>query len=203
MKEFEISSEEAQIGTAWGGPIYLRVPSGKSGQMEIHIKGALPMAVYTGGLNGSGNGSVEEFKKTLEKGAPMAILKEKGRGEFHCMKALLESLTFISIPGRVSLSVPADAARNCSDPEAVVAFWTEFHKSHMELNQDPEHQNDSKLESHWVFDNQVGYGYANCAAMYPQSMQGRCNYPIAQLYQWVLRKSVSDSTNSQSMCNKF
>ena len=104
-------------------------------------------------------------------------------------------------PGRVSLSVPADAARNCTDPEAVVAFWTEFHKSHMELNQDPKHQNESKLESHWVFDNQVGFGYANCATMYPQSMQSRCTYPIAQLYQWVLRNGGSDSLKVQKAQN--
>ena len=183
-----------QIGTAWGGPIYLRVPGGKSGQTDIQVKGVLPMAVYTGGNNGSGNGSADEFKDALEKGAPMAILKERG-DKLNCIIKLSVVLTLNCHPGRVSLSVPADAARNCTDPEAVVAFWTEFHKSHMELNQDPEHQNESKLESHWVFDNQVGFGYANCAAMYPQSMQGRCNYPIAQLYKWVLRSGVSDSHN--------
>ena len=83
-KEFEIKGKEMQIGTAWGGPIYLRVPVGKSGQTDIQVKGALPMAVYTGGNNGSGNGSVEEFKDALEKGAPMAILKEKG-GKFNCI----------------------------------------------------------------------------------------------------------------------
>ena len=71
----------------------------------------------------------------------------------------------------------------------------------MELNQDPKHQNESKLESHWVFDNQVGFGYANCATMYPQSMQSRCTYPIAQLYQWVLRNGGSDSLKVQKAQN--
>ena len=77
---FEIKSEEMQIGTSWGGPIYLRTPLNKSGQTDIQVRGALPMAVYTRGNNGSGNGSesVKEFKAVLKKGAPMAILKEKG-----------------------------------------------------------------------------------------------------------------------------
>ena len=79
-KEFEIKGKEMQIGTAWGGPIYLRTPGGKSGQTDIQVKGALTMAVYTRVNNGSGNRSesVEEFKDALAKGAPMAILKEKG-----------------------------------------------------------------------------------------------------------------------------
>ena len=82
MTEFDINTGKTQIGTAWGGPIYLRVPAGRSGQVDIKVKGALPMAIYLGGNNGMGNGSVEDFKATLEKGAPMAILKEKGIESF-------------------------------------------------------------------------------------------------------------------------
>ena len=62
--------------------------------------------------------------------------------------------------GQIRLVVSAEAAA-AADPAAVLDFWTGFVASHADLAQEPEFRSHA---SHWLFDPQVGFGYANATA---------------------------------------
>ena len=96
----------------------------------------------------------------LDAGAPQAILQEKGR---------------------IRMVVASDAAAEVADSEETVSFWSEFHAHHAELAQEP---TERMYESHWIFDVQVGWGYANAT-------NARITYPkLSEV--WALRTQTGD-----------
>ena len=72
-------------------------------------------------------------------------------------------------------------ARQVLAPGSVMEFWTGFYDSHRELSGEPEPR---KFESHWTFDIQVGYGYANATSH-------RLNFPMLSMG-WALRTQTGD-----------
>ena len=156
IRRFDIKQETTQVTNAYGGVIYLDVPGNMTGEVALQIEGAIPMAVYTRGEGASAT----SFSEALSGSSPLAILQEQGR---------------------IRLVVPSEEARRVSDPEAVVDFWSGFHRSHSVLAQEP---NPRRYESHWIFDTQVGFGYANATP-------ARITYPMLSVG-WVLRTQTGD-----------
>jgi len=156
IRRFELTTETLEVTNAYGGAIYLDVPGNMMGEVEISVEGAIQMPVYTRGLAGSD----EEFRARLDDGAPLSILQE---------------------PGRIRMVVPTEDARRVMNLDSVVEFWSGFHQSHAELASEP---NARRYESHWIFDPQVGYGYANATP-------ARITYPMLSVG-WVLRTQTGD-----------
>jgi hypothetical protein len=102
---------------------------------------------------------------TVTDAVPMAV-HSPGYPDFATTLAAGAPRAIIETPGKVSLVVAADAAAE-ADPPAVAAFWEGFYDQHVELAQEPEARN---WVSHWLFDPQVGWGYANATA-------ARINHP--------------------------
>jgi len=84
-------------------------------------------------------------------------------------------------PGRVRIVADTQAAADVKQPDQVISFWSEFHRHHAELAQEPVARN---YESHWVFDEQVGYGYANAT-------KDRIAFPAIAL-PWALRTQTGN-----------
>jgi len=154
--EVEVTGTEVVVGSGLGGALALEVPEGMAGTGgRVQISGGVPMAVYTAGVT-----SLEDFQATLAAGAPQAIFQT---------------------PGRVRMVVPSAEAAQVTDIEAVLAFWAAFWDKHFELSQEPAPR---PFTSHWLFDPQVGWGYANATA-------SRINFPLLSVG-WALRTQTGD-----------
>lgn len=155
-RSFPIEGEVTEVGSAHGGSLYLIVPAGQNGTAEVSITDAARMVVYT-----KGESQPADWAASIaENQAPVTILQERGQ---------------------VRLVVGTEAARQVTAPDEVIAFWTGFQEHHMELAQEP---TERRFESHWIFDTQVGWGYANATS-------DRITYPmIAEA--WALRTRTGD-----------
>ena len=150
-----ITDSQIGVGNPYGGSISLVIPTAFSGAFDVEVENAIRMPVYTKGLS-----TQEDFQTDLASGAPQAILQEKGR---------------------VRMVVASDAVAEVEDLEATVSFWSEFHEHHAELAQEP---TERMYESHWIFDVQVGWGYANAT-------NARITYPkLSEV--WALRTQTGD-----------
>lgn len=139
---FDITSAETMVTNAWGGSISIVVPASFQGTIPVAINGAIPMAVYT-----AGQSNADDWYADLDAGAPQAVIQNFGG---------------------IRLVLSAESARRLSDPKDVAEFWNGFYRHHAELAGEPEPR---AYESIWIFDPQVGYGYANAGWM-------TINYPL-------------------------
>ena len=137
-----INAEVTEVSNVHGGTLYLVVPDGQTGTAVLGIRDAVPMVVYT-----TGEFDPEDWAAAIATNpAPMTILQERGQVRL----------------------VGTDAAKQVTRPDDVIAFWTGFQEHHMELAQEP---TERRFESHWIFDTQVGWGYANATS-------DRITYPM-------------------------
>ena len=148
-REFPVTDRETTISNAYGGSIALNVPADYSGAIPVRVRGAIPMAVYT-----AGESNAAEWRAALDAGAPQAIIQKVG------------GIRFV---------ISAERARGITDPGEVSAFWDRFQRHHAEFSGEPAPR---AYESIWIFDPQVGRGYANASAL-------RINYPLLGEH-WVL-----------------
>ena len=148
------------ISSGLGGTLYLWIPDDfENPEIELNIKGGVPMATYSQGLT-----SIDEFFYALSLGAPQAILET---------------------PGKISMVVPASNAAD-SIPDSVMNFWDGFYDSHAELAQEPVER---MFNSHWLFTPQVGWGYANANSQrihYPDSVMPSALRTSTGLDDWWL-----------------
>ena len=155
LRTFDITSETTQVTHTFGGALYLVVPQDNTGTIDVEISGAYPMTVYT---QGSSTGA--DWDAVQNIGVPQTILQELGH---------------------VRLVVETSAAQTVTDPSSVVDFWSQFHSHHIELAQEPQTR---RYESHWIFDTQVGWGYANAT-------DRRITYPkLSEV--WALRTQTGN-----------
>ncbi len=153
---YPVDSTKISVVNAFGGALYLEVPAGANDAVEIVVENALPMPVYTHGQTTIANWTAA----VTNTHAPVAILQDHGH---------------------VRLVVSSTEATSVVAPDEVMDFWTGFHQHHAELAQEPERRT---FESHWLFDTQVGYGYANAT-------DARIVYP-ALAERWALRTRTGD-----------
>ena len=148
-REFRLTDRQIEITNGYGGSIALRVPADYSGTIPVTVRGAIPMAVYT-----AGESNAAEWFADLDAGAPQAIIQNMGG---------------------IRLIISTERARGITDPGEVAAFWDGFNRHHLELSGEPAPR---AFESVWIFDPQVGWGYANAGHV-------RINYPLHAEH-WVL-----------------
>jgi hypothetical protein len=89
------------------------------------------MAVHTAGETDD-----ITFTTALAAGAPQAIFQKEGN-----IRMVVDSV-----------------AAAAADPSAPLDFWGPFFESHTQLAQEPTSR---MYSSHWLFNPQVGWGYAN------------------------------------------
>ena len=154
-RTFPLNQTHLEIGSALGGPVYLYLPvrgenealdlalSALNQQIMLTTQGGLPMLVYT--LNES---TAEEWEQRFTFQAPQVILQSRGG---------------------LRLVMARQEAVQVTQPNEILRFWTTFQEDHMELAQEPQVR---AYESQWLFDPQVGWGYANAS-------DRRINYPKA------------------------
>lgn len=148
-REFPLADRSTAVTNAYGGSIALVVPADYSGTIAVKVGGAIPMAVYT-----AGESNAAGWFADLDAGAPQAIIQKMGG---------------------IRLVISAASARSIDDPGEVSAFWDGFQRHHAELSGEPAPR---AFESSWIFDPQVGWGYANAGHV-------RINYPLHGEH-WVL-----------------
>ena len=141
-REFPVADGHTAVTNAYGGSIAIMVPAEYSGTIPVTVRGAIPMAVYTAGRSSAG-----EWFADLDAGAPQAIIQKMGG---------------------IRLIISAERARGVDDPGEVATFWDGFYRHHDELAGEPAPR---AFESIWIFDPQVGRGYANAGSL-------RINYPL-------------------------
>ena len=141
-REFWVVDGHTGITNAYGGSIALIVPADYAGKIPVTVRGAIPMAVYT-----AGESNASEWRAALDGGAPQAIIQK---------------------PGGIRFVISTASARSIEDPGEVTVFWDRFQRKHAELAGEPVSR---AYESIWIFDPQVGHGYAN-------ANQLRINYPL-------------------------
>ena len=141
-REFRVVDGHTGITNAYGGSIALIVPADYAGTIPVTVRGAIPMAVFT-----SGESNASEWRTALNAGAPQAIIQK---------------------PGGIRFVISAESARSIDDPGEVSAFWDRIQRHHAELAGEPVSR---AYESIWIFDPQVGHGYANAGPL-------RINYPL-------------------------
>ena len=146
---FEVTATETGVTNAYGGSLSLVVPESYSGTIPVTVQGAIPMAVYT-----ADRPNLTAWRADLNAGAPQAIIQKLG------------GIRFV---------ISAENAQDVSDPGEVSAFWDGFLQHHAELAGEPVQRG---YESIWIFDPQVGWGYANAGWL-------TINYPLHG-EQWVL-----------------
>lgn len=155
LRDYAVTESETLVGNPYGGSISLVLPPGLDESIDVELSNAIPMAVYQ-----LGSSTADEFDTNLGKGAPQAILQEKGR---------------------VRMVVAADAVTQVTSYEEVISFWSGFHSMHAQLASEPVPR---MFESHWIFDVQVGWGYANATG-------DRITYPkLSEV--WALRTQTGD-----------
>ena len=148
-REFPVVDRDMSITNAYGGSIALVVPPDYSGVIPVTVRGAIPMAVYT-----AGESNAADWFAALDAGAPQAIIQK---------------------PGGIRFVISAQNARGITDPGEVSAWWDGFQKSHREFFGEPVPR---AYESIWIFDPQVGHGYANASPL-------RISYPLHAEH-WIL-----------------
>ena len=153
-REFPLADRQTGVTNAYGGSIALVVPADFAGTIPVTVRGAIPMAVYT-----AGESDAAGWFATLHAGAPQAIIRQ---------------------PGGIQLVVSTESARTITDPGEVAAFWDRFRSRHAELAGGPPRA----YESIWIFDPQVGWGYANAGPV-------RINYPLHGEV-WVLLPGTAE-----------
>ena len=131
-RTFMVTAAETAVTNAYGGSLALVVPGSYRGTIPVTVEGAIPMAVYT-----AGESNAAEWLAALNAGAPQAIIQSHGG---------------------IRLVISAEKARSVTDPGEVAAFWDGFRQHHAELASEPVPR---AYESVWIFDPQVGYGYAS------------------------------------------
>lgn len=154
-REFPLADRSTAVTNAYGGSIALVVPADYSGTIPVKVRGAIPMAVYT-----AGDSNAAEWFADLDAGAPQAIIQTMGG---------------------IRLIISAERARGVDDPGEVSAFWDTFNRHHAELSGEPAPR---AFESVWIFDPQVGRGYANAGYI-------RINYPLHGEH-WVLAPGTAE-----------
>ena len=154
-REFRIADGHTDITNPYGGSIALIVPADYAGTIPVTVRGVIPMAVYT-----SAESNDSEWRTALDAGAPQAIIQK---------------------PGGIRLVISATSARGVDDPGEVSAFWDRFQRHHAELAGEPALR---AYESTWIFDPQVGWGYANASPL-------RINYPLHSEV-WVLAPGTAE-----------
>ena len=152
---FPINGPRTLVTNAYGGSLALVVPESYRGTIPVTVNGAIPMAVYTAGRSGP-----TEWRADLNAGAPQAIIQNLGG---------------------IRLVISAGAAHDISDPGRVSEFWAGFRQHHAELAGEPVRR---AFESIWIFDPQVGWGYANAGPL-------RINYPLHGEH-WVLMPDMAE-----------
>ncbi len=153
-REFPLVDRQTGVTNAYGGSIALVVPADYTGTIPVNIRGAIPMAVYTAGESDSA-----EWFAALDAGAPQAVIQKSG------------GIRFV---------LSSERARGITDPGEVSAFWDEFRRRHAELAGGPPRA----YESIWIFDPQVGHGYANARRL-------GINYPLHGEV-WVLLPGTAE-----------
>ncbi len=141
-RTFSVTMAETEVTNAYGGSISLVIPESYRGTIPVTVEGAIPMAVYT-----AGESNAAGWLADLDAGAPQAIIQK---------------------PGGIRFVISAESARGIDDPGEVSAFWDGFRRHHAELAGEPVPR---AYESVWIFDPQVGYGYANAGWL-------TINYPL-------------------------
>lgn len=155
-REFAVTDRRTRVTNAYGGSIALVVPADyERGRVQVTVRGAIPMAVYT-----DGESSAAEWFADLDAGAPQAIIQTMGG---------------------IRLVISTENARGVDDPGEVAAFWDGFNRHHAELSGEPAPR---AFESIWIFDPQVGLGYANAGPV-------RINYPLYGEH-WVLAPGTAE-----------
>ncbi len=166
QRGLEVREGFVRVSNPFGGPIYLGIPE-PSRDVKVRVQGAIAMAVYTLGETNAG-----DWKLDLGAGAPQAILQARGHVRF---------------------VVPTSEAAKVEDPDAILEFWSGFHASHAELAQEPAPR---RFESHWIFDPQVGSGYANAtpvaATGHVEHWVDRLNLPTDMLAMALTTDSGED-----------
>ena len=148
-RKFQITASEIGVTNAYGGSLALVVPESYRGTIPVSVQRAIPMAVYT-----ADRPSLTDWRADLNAGAPQAIIQKLG------------GIRFV---------ISSEVARSIPDPREVSAFWDGFREHHAELAGEPVRR---AFESIWIFDPQVGAGYANAGPL-------RINYPLHGEH-WVL-----------------
>ena len=146
---FPLTDARTNVTNAYGGSMALVVPTDYIDRVPITVRGAIPMAIFT-----AGQSTAETFRDVLDLGAPQAIMQEIGG---------------------IRLVVSSASARTVENPTEVMSFWSGFYQHHAELAGEPAKR---AYESIWIFDPQVGVGYANANHL-------RINYPLTN-ETWVL-----------------
>jgi hypothetical protein len=156
VQSYPVDAPILHVGNGFGGALYLVVPDDHpTTTFDVEVEGAVEMAVFSEGVTDPAG-----FDAALRAGAPQAILQRSGA---------------------VRMVVPADAVSSVPDPAAVTSFWEGFHASHFDLAQEPIPR---RFESHWIFDPQVGWGYANAT-------RERITFPDLAVG-WALRTQTGD-----------
>lgn len=156
VRLFDINTSNTEIFNVYGGAIYLRLSVATNSNVDLIVDNALSMPLYI-----HNETTPDAWREAVESTfSPVTILQQRGH---------------------VRLVVSTEEARAVTAPGDVMDFWTGFHQHHVELAREPTAR---KFESHWLFDHQVGYGYANATA-------DRIVYPtIAE--RWALRTRTGD-----------
>ena len=155
-REFPLDERQIDVVNAFGGPLYLLSASHRDTQLQLGVDGGIPMIVYSQGQSIPPAWTRAHWRPA----APQSILQSQGR---------------------VRMVVDSHALAAVQNPDAVLEFWSGFHQMHAQLAQEPTPR---AYESHWLFDVQVGWGYANAT-------QDRIAYPkLAE--GWGLRTRQGD-----------
>ena len=168
---FPVDAPVVRVSNPYGGALYLRLPEELAPPGEtfpVTVRGAIAMAVYT--LDETRLG---DWRRDLRLGAPQAVLQARGRMRF---------------------VVPSSAAAAIGDPRRMLEFWSGFHASHAELAQEPAPR---RFESHWIFDPQVGWGYANASTVAapshsPWHLVERVVFPLDSVMSILRAESVDE-----------
>jgi hypothetical protein len=156
VSHFDLDQDEVLVGNGFGGSLYLQIPEDlPSTAITLEVEGAIRQGFFSEGQVNS-----DEFKTGLTMGAPLAILEH---------------------PGKIRMVLSASAASQIQDPSSITTFWTGFYDSHRTLSAEPVART---YESHWLFDPQVGWGYANATP-------SRINFP-EEATGWALRTRTGD-----------
>lgn len=134
FKTFRLNTVQIEVGFAFGGALYLEADNPLPADLTVTVRDALPMTVFT-----RHESTLDDWQGRREQRVPVVILQEKGA---------------------VRLVVAKDQALLVEDPDGVIDFWTGFHQHHIDLASEPTAR---QFESHWIFDTQVGWGYANAS----------------------------------------
>ena len=156
-REFEVNQVKVEAINSFGGSIYLKTPlEGASGELTLKISNAIPMMVYTKGVN-----TITQWNDALQKEmTPNIILQD--------LNHIRLVLPLDTIEGRWGSTA---GAKGLIDPNATIDFWSQVHQYHQELAKEPKQR---EFESHWIFDSYVGWGLANAS-------DDRINNPVSYL----------------------